>query len=370
MIAFILAGIIAVWAVAVHGQMPVIDWQASSSAIYRDSVIHVQSDDGSAGSGVSIGDGIVLTAAHVIDNARSVTITCKEGRFTGTPTISLYGDLGAILLSRSLRVPQVKVAPGDLTLGQTVYAAGYDFGTRYRVFRGTIQHWSIVENGKHAWSGPAGAISGNSGGPVFNDRGELVGIISGSMEVSSEGGGTSWVHLTTIRNFLGRLKQRRLCPPGTQPCPPGDSQPNAPDVYPLPGQPSPLPDPMPADPIAGPPGPPGRDGRDGVDGRTPTEAELVALIRQSIDYDKLAEVVVTKYGDQLKGEKGDTGPAGESAPMDEIVAAVIAAFPPRRVVVFDSGHSPPKKIDDETYKPGEAMVFDVQRIFNAARRSQ
>lgn len=116
-------------------------------------------------------------------------------------------------------------------------------------------------------------------------------------------------------------------------------------------------------------------------------------VETAFDYEKLAEILVTKYGDVLKGRegppgrsvkkeeieativawldsnreqlRGESGPAGrdgESADPSEIAAINQKlnelATRPFRIVISSDG----KILDDETYAPGEPVVLDLKRL--------
>lgn len=265
-------------------RVPDVKWDDTqpTSAIFKSSVPMVKINRGygrgAYGTSVYCGHGVVLTAAHVTSRAQAATIISQIGNFTGTPLVARQGDLAAILLTKELNLPIVTIAPKDLEIGDVVYAAGYDHAEKYRIHRGKIVSFSRKSswnNAPFAMSGPAGAISGNSGGPVFNEHGQLVGIISGSYEPSGKWGYTSWTNTGVIRNFFSRLCGRSICQNGNCPIhnPSGGSNEdqfvNPGDKFPLPGmddeepepqQAKPKPEPPP-EPIPGPVGPKGDDGR-------------------------------------------------------------------------------------------------------------
>ena len=138
------------------------------------------------GSGVIISpDGYIVTNNHVVDGATDIRVTLGDRRIM---TAKLVGtdpltDVAVIKINGT-NLPNVPW--GDSTKlhpGQTVLAFGNPFGFRFTVTRGIVS----ALNRPNPYSGdarrPGGFIQtdaainqGNSGGPLVNARGEVVGI--------------------------------------------------------------------------------------------------------------------------------------------------------------------------------------------------
>lgn len=155
-----------------------------------------------AGSGVYIGDGIVVSAWHVLrDGNYRGKIHC-EFPFAGTVTgrfvnaDSAY-DICTIKLDREPHnVNGVPIAKTDLKVGDVAVSAGYSSGRLLllpgRVVR--VGKWMDIDNA---------AASGDSGGPVFNEAGEFVGPLWGS-----DGGSTVASNHTPTCKLLARIAGR------------------------------------------------------------------------------------------------------------------------------------------------------------------
>lgn len=144
-----------------------------------------------AGTGFVVGeDGYILTNAHVVDNARKVTFQLSTGRTFKASVVELdeFTDL-AVLKADLTQEPGLKlpVAPlGDsstLQAGDWVIAVGCPVGLDFTVTLGVVSspRRSALEVGALHLKGSyiqtdAALNSGNSGGPLVNDRGEVVGI--------------------------------------------------------------------------------------------------------------------------------------------------------------------------------------------------
>jgi len=143
----------------------------------------------SLGSGVIIDEeGFVLTNFHVVNRARRVWVKLSDGReyecdkITGTS----FSDV-ALLKIRSRpneRFTAVRfAADDDLLLGETVLALGNPFGLGGSVSRGILSSKSRRPPRENEtldvpdWLQTDAAVNpGNSGGPLINLRGELIGI--------------------------------------------------------------------------------------------------------------------------------------------------------------------------------------------------
>ncbi len=173
-----------------------------------------------AGSGVIISeDGYIITCAHVIDGASKITVELSNGETALAQLVGSYtnGDIAVIKIDKT-GLTAAEIADSDQVLqGETCYAVGNPEGR----FSGSISdgivsalNRSITVQVESA-SGSSGnslydmfygggtttkniqltvlqmtaAVSpGNSGGALFNDRGQLIGIVSAkSSDTDSEG---------------------------------------------------------------------------------------------------------------------------------------------------------------------------------------
>ena len=139
---------------------------------------------GGQGSGVIIdSEGIVLTNAHVVNGAETITVHMADGRELDATLVGLELDLDlAVLRVDATGLPQITMGDSsEVLLGETVIAIGNPSGLGQTVSTGVVSHVGrevemqpgIVQ----AYVQTDAAINpGNSGGALINLDGQLVGI--------------------------------------------------------------------------------------------------------------------------------------------------------------------------------------------------
>ena len=144
------------------------------------------------GSGFIISaDGLVLTNAHVVDGATEVTVKLADRREFQAKVVGIdkLTDT-AVLKIEATQLPTVKLGkPADARVGEWVMAIGSPFGFENSVTAGIIsaKSRSLPEEGYVPFIQTDVAVNpGNSGGPLLNTRGEVIGINS---QIYSRSGG-------------------------------------------------------------------------------------------------------------------------------------------------------------------------------------
>lgn len=138
---------------------------------------------GGHGSGFIVSpDGLVLTNAHVVQGSpKTVAVVLADGRQVLADVVGFASqglDLAALKIRNQKNLPYLRLAaPGSVRVGQSVYAIGtplslqlqntltYGIVSRIDTKSGLIQHDAAVN-------------PGNSGGPLLNSNGQVIGVNS------------------------------------------------------------------------------------------------------------------------------------------------------------------------------------------------
>lgn len=146
--------------------------------LVRPGVVEVRSDGGGAGSGVVWRpDGVVVTNAHVVRTERA-TVALWDGRELRGRVVALdrRRDLAVVLVdARELSAPALGEA-ARLRPGELVFALGNPLGWVGALGMGVVHAVVPGRRGPRWVLADIRLAPGNSGGPLFDARGEVVGI--------------------------------------------------------------------------------------------------------------------------------------------------------------------------------------------------
>jgi len=150
-------------------------------------------DDGmnGLGSGVIINtNGEVLTSLHVVTNATDIRLTFADGTESVAQIISTQPDHDIAVLQPYLLpkvvVPAVLGNPRAMHVGDEAYVVGHPFGLYGSMSSGVISGFDRtfhVQNSNRRLEGliqvDAAVNPGNSGGPLLNRDGQVIGVVTG-----------------------------------------------------------------------------------------------------------------------------------------------------------------------------------------------
>lgn len=160
------------------------------------------------GSGMNLrAEGLVLTNKHLVENSEHVTVKASTGEtYEGRVVdFDIRYDLALIKLKKPTpKLPVVVLADtANIQAGETVYAIGSPGGRSGTVtvgkFIGITEHGSL-----HISSGVLSP--GNSGGPLLNTQGEVIGVNKGLLDDQS-GLATSVVEIRAIANRYDQINR-------------------------------------------------------------------------------------------------------------------------------------------------------------------
>ncbi len=150
--------------------------KASKSVV----TIKYNTDLGSiSGSGFIVSsDGLVLTNSHVLKKASAiVSVILSDGTELLGDVIGFHKDgvdLAAVKIRYRHNLPTLKIAKlQSIKVGQSVYALGTPLGFDNNFTSGIV---SRIDNRRGWIQHDANINSGNSGGPLLNSKGEVIGV--------------------------------------------------------------------------------------------------------------------------------------------------------------------------------------------------
>ena len=129
-------------------------------------------------------DGLILTNDHVIDNAQRVEVKLSDKHTYKARVLGVdkNHDLALLKIDNAPNlVPATLSESAGLVVGQRVYAIGNPFGLQGTMTRGIISAIRSIRGPQgnpieDAIQTDAAVNPGNSGGPLLNSRGEVIGI--------------------------------------------------------------------------------------------------------------------------------------------------------------------------------------------------
>jgi len=135
------------------------------------------------GSGTCFGlldNQVFITNYHVVQSFKQVCIEDdrKECHLAQVILIDPKQDIAVLRLTGKLDMPQLQFCREELKRGEQVFAAGFPYGMPLGITSGIVSSTNQILNNRSYLQVDAAINPGNSGGPLFNERGEVVGIIT------------------------------------------------------------------------------------------------------------------------------------------------------------------------------------------------
>lgn len=167
--------------------------------------VFVVTSGNSLGSGFAIGENCIVTNAHVLEDSRDIILTTYSGETHSAFLIGIDEDKDiAVLGVRNMKFSYLQsVDFSNMNTGDDVYAIGAPKSMAYTLTKGVI---SAKERnvGRHIYIQTDAAINeGNSGGPLINDEGNVIGINTMKMS-NSEGIGLA-IPMAVVSEFIKSL---------------------------------------------------------------------------------------------------------------------------------------------------------------------
>ena len=150
------------------------------------------------GSGVIVDDmGNILTSLHVVEDATSIVITFADGSRAEAAIVSEQPESDIAVLQAAtmpeMWFPATLGNPGAMQVGDEAYVVGNPFGLYSSMSEGIISGFNRTFQPPNSGQPIEGLIQfdaaanpGNSGGPLLNRNGHVIGIVTGIINPTDE----------------------------------------------------------------------------------------------------------------------------------------------------------------------------------------
>lgn len=156
----------------------------SAVSIYEEINPAIVSVDSQLSDGLSCGtgciidkSGVILTSAHVVDVGKSVVVTTNSGQNYTAKVLKHLGenkDIALLKINAARDLKTVKLGNSSkVKVGEKVFAIGNPFGFSGTLTQGIV---SRIDYTKNRIQTDAAINPGSSGGPLLNQKGEIIGI--------------------------------------------------------------------------------------------------------------------------------------------------------------------------------------------------
>jgi len=177
-------------------------------------VVSIDTNDGAGSGSIISPDGLVLTNAHVVDNAPTVEVTLTDGRKFLADVVGFGAnglDLAVVKIRGANNLPTITLAGSAVQVGQRAFAIGNPFGR----FQGTFTTGIVsrIDQERGLIQTDAAINPGNSGGPLLNSQGELIGVNTAIFTDSRRGGNIGIgfaIALERVQPFLAAVRSGSL----------------------------------------------------------------------------------------------------------------------------------------------------------------
>ena len=158
-----------------------------------------EEEDFGLGAGVIINeDGVILTALHLVATAGDIEITFADGTETTAEIVGAEPENDIAVLQPGLLpelfLPATLGNPGAVQVGDEAYVVGHPLDLQASMSAGVISGLDRTYHFSHTAQDLTGLIqfdaavnSGNSGGPLLNRYGQVIGIVTGLVNPTNQG---------------------------------------------------------------------------------------------------------------------------------------------------------------------------------------
>lgn len=166
-----------------------------------DAVFVIYSED-SIGSGFALGSNCIITNAHVVQGANDISITDYKGQQFNAEVAFIDSVRDIAVLATSVNLPSILLTGDESkeTIGSDVYAIGAPKNLSYSLTKGVLSSKKRIVSGEEYLQIDAAINAGNSGGPLLNSEGKVIGI--NTMKWSDTEGISLSIPISVVLDFL------------------------------------------------------------------------------------------------------------------------------------------------------------------------
>lgn len=135
-----------------------------------------------SGSGFFIEDSLIVTNQHVVGSSRQVELQMADGTAASGQVVGISSDLDLAIIETDATAPAILdwAAVTAALSGSTVFGIGFPLGTTGApvLTRGIVSRVATYDDGVPYVQTDAALNPGNSGGPLVDDCGKVLGVIT------------------------------------------------------------------------------------------------------------------------------------------------------------------------------------------------
>ena len=157
---------------------------------------------------------LFVTNYHVVEGFRQVALEDNQKNRYLANIVLVNPILDIALLSAEgdfTALPEISLACTEVTLGQKINVAGYPFGMPFTATEGTVSSPKQLMDDSYYIQTDAAVNPGNSGGPMFNQNGEVVAIATSKLtNADNMGFGIPIASLCTLLEQISELDRNNF----------------------------------------------------------------------------------------------------------------------------------------------------------------
>lgn len=170
------------------------------AAVTEDAALLIRRPN-SLGSAVHIGNGRIITAAHVVSGAKVVSLKSSDGRISSATVVAIDEKTDLAILQTNMRLLPANLSCAAVPVGTPIVAIGNPLGQEFVSAYGRIAGKARpVATSRLVYVTDMTTVMGQSGSGVFAD-GKVVGIVSAVMLAPLQVPGRDGVYVPSLVGF-------------------------------------------------------------------------------------------------------------------------------------------------------------------------